>query len=359
MIFMNMNQFLFDFFIFHLILLITALIFDLILGDPPSRFHPVIWIGKLINFLKSKLKSTSSNTPKKDKFKGFLLTFLSLVIFLVPLGIGFWLIKKFLIDFFEIYGIIAYCVVIALFFKSSFAIRCLRDSTLPIAKEIENGNIDKAKSFLNMIVRRDPKDLTEEQVISAAVESIAESSVDGITSPIFYFFIFNVIGCFLGWEWTSLGVLGAVGYRIINTLDSMVGYKTPKYINIGWFSAKSDDIVNYLPERLTTLLMLPAASISGEDSKNALKVLQRDRNSIESMNAGWSMSCMAGALQVQLEKPVKYKLGDPIHKLEAKHIKKSLQILYITIILFLIIMLYISLLIQNVWFKTFLEDTII
>ncbi|NVM04559.1 MAG: cobalamin biosynthesis protein, partial [Candidatus Helarchaeota archaeon] len=193
---MDFFKFLFDFFIFHLIILLSALIFDLILGDPPSRLHPVIWIGKLINSLKSKLKSKSPNTPKWDKLKGFLITFLSLIIFLAPLGIGFWLIKKFLIEYLEIYGILIYVLVIAVFFKSSFAIRCLRDSTIPIAREIENGELSIAKSYLNMIVRRDPKDLTEEQVISAAVESIAESSVDGITSPIFFFFIFNLVGCF-------------------------------------------------------------------------------------------------------------------------------------------------------------------
>ena len=182
---MDFFRFLMDFFIFHLIILSAAFIFDLILGDPPSRLHPVIWIGKLINSLKSKLKKSSSNAPKRDKLKGFLLTILSLLIFLVPLGVSFWMIKKYIIEYFEIYGIIIYILVISIFLKSSFAIRCLRDSTVPIAREIETNDIEKAKSYLNMIVRRDPKDLTEEQVISAAVESIAESSVDGITSPIF------------------------------------------------------------------------------------------------------------------------------------------------------------------------------
>lgn len=356
---MDFFKFLFDFFIFHLIILLSALIFDLILGDPPSRLHPVIWIGKLINSLKSKLKSKSQNTPKRDKLKGFLITFLSLIIFLAPLGIGFWLIKKFLIEYLEIYGILIYVLVIAIFFKSSFAIRCLRDSTIPIAREVENGELSKAKSHLNMIVRRDPKDLTEEQVISAAVESIAESSVDGITSPIFFFFIFNLIGCFFGIEWTFLGVLGAIGFRIINTLDSMVGYKTPEYINIGWFSARSDDVLNYLPERLTTILMIPATSISRQNSSNAFRILRRDRNKIESVNAGWSMSCMAGALEVQLEKPGYYQLGDPIKGLKANHIKISLKIIFITLILFLISMISIIFIIQYFWFDIMLKDVFI
>lgn len=355
---MDFLKFLFDFLFFNLIILLTALIFDLILGDPPSRFHPVIWIGKLINFLKSKLKSKSSNTPKTDKFKGFVLTSLSLIIFLFPLGFGFWLIKKFAIEFFEIYGIITYVLITGIFLKSSFAIRCLRDSTIPIAKEIRKGNLEKAKSYLNMIVRRDPRDLTEDLVVSAAVESIAESSVDGITSPIFYFFIFNLIACFFNIEWTFLGVLGAIGFRIINTLDSMVGYKTPEYINIGWYSARSDDVFNYIPERITTILMLPATSLARQNSRNAFKILRRDRNKLESVNAGWSMSCMAGALGVKLEKTGSYTLGDPLNKLESRHIKLSLRIIYITLILFLVFMISMIFIIQYYWFDIMLKDVL-
>jgi len=351
-------KFLFDFLFFNLIILLSALIFDLLLGDPPSRFHPVIWIGKLIKFLKSKFKSKSPNTPKRDKFKGFLLTFLSLAIFLCPLGAGFWLIKKYAIDYFEIYGIIIYILVTSIFLKSSFAIRCLRDSTIPIAKEIENGNLEEAKSYLNMIVRRDPKNLIEEQVVSAAVESIAESLIDGITSPIFYFFIFNLVGCFFNIEWTFLGVLGAVGFRIINTLDSMVGYKTPEYINIGWFSARSDDVFNYIPERVSTILMIPATSLSRQKTRNAFKILRRDRNVVESVNAGWSMSCMAGALGVKLEKPGAYQLGDALHKLEGCHIKLSLKIIYITLILFLVFMIFLDFIIQYCWFDIMLKDVL-
>ena len=116
----------------------------------------------------------------------------------------------------------------------------------------------------------------------------------------------------------------------------MVGYKTPEYINIGWYSARSDDVFNYIPERLTTILMIPSISISRQNSRNAFKILKRDRNKIESVNAGWSMSCMAGALEVQLEKPGIYQLGDPLKRLKASHIKVSLKIIYITLFLFLI-----------------------
>jgi len=355
----NFFKYLFDFFIFPLIILIVAIFLDLMVGDPPSRFHPVIWIGKLIDKLKSKLKSKSPNTPKLDKFKGFLLTALSLVIFLVPLGAVFWMIKKYLINNFEIYGILIYILITAIFLKSSFAIRCLRDSTIPIAEEIEKGDLVKAKSYLTMIVRRDPTGLTEELVVSAAVESIAESLVDGITSPIFYFFIFNVIGCFFGIEWTFLGVLGAVGFRIVNTLDSMVGYKTEEYINIGWFSARSDDVLNYIPERLSTLLMIPSASLNEQNSKNAIEILRRDRNKVESVNAGWSMACMAGALEVQLEKSGYYKIGDPKNKLEAQYIRISLKIIYTTLILFIIFMLFIILIVQHLWFDVMLKDVLI
>lgn len=356
---MDFTKFLMDFFIFNLIIFLVSFGFDLLLGDPPSKLHPVIWIGKIINFLRSKLKSKSLYTPKKDKMKGILITLLSLFFFLVPLGTGFYLIKKYTTEYLGIYGILIYTLITAIFLKISYAFRCLRDSTMPIAREIENGNLDKAKSYLSLIVRRDPKNLTEKQVISAAVESIAESSVDGITSPIFYFFIFNLIGCIFKFEWTFLGVLGAIGFRIVNTLDSMVGYKTPEYVNIGWFSAKSDTILNFIPERITTIMMLLACFLSRQNPKNAYRILRRDRNKVESVNAGWSMSCMAGALRVQLEKPEFYRLGDPLKELEAKNIKNSLKMINITFFLFIIFMIIIIFLIQLIWYEIILKDVFI
>jgi len=161
--------------------------------------------------------------------------------------------------------------------------------------------------------------LTRQHIISAAVETIAEGTTDGITSPFFYFALF--------------GVPGAVAFRVVNTLDSMVGYKDQDHINIGWFSAKMDTIANYIPARLTAILMMLAALLLRENWRKSWRILQRDRKNTESPNAGWTISIMAGALNIQLEKPGFYKIGDN-NDLSPTHIRKALRIMVLTAILF-------------------------
>jgi adenosylcobinamide-phosphate synthase len=158
-------------------------------------------------------------------------------------------------------------------------------------------------------------------VISAAVESIAEGTVDGITSAIFYFALF--------------GVPGAIAFRAINTLDSMVGYKDFEHVNIGWFSAKMDTIANYIPARLTAFLMIIAAWMLQKNWKKAWRTLKNDKGKTESLNAGWPMATMAGALNVRLEKPDFYMLGDEgSNDPMPNHIHQALQIMKLTTILF-------------------------
>jgi adenosylcobinamide-phosphate synthase len=218
------------------------------------------------------------------------------------------------------FDLIIYVVIAAVLLKPTFAIKCMEQYTLPIMRAIEQGNIDEARRLLPFIVRRNPKSLNEQQIISAAVESIAEGTVDGITSPFFYFALF--------------GVPGAISFRVINTLDSMVGYKDPEHVNIGWFSARLDDLANYIPARLTALLMIVAAWLLGEDWRGAWRILRRDSGKTESPNAGWSMSAMAGALNVRLEKPGYYTLGDNIVALSPKHILQALRVMKLTAYLF-------------------------
>jgi adenosylcobinamide-phosphate synthase len=168
-------------------------------------------------------------------------------------------------------------------------------------------------------VRRSPDELTERHIISAAVETIAEGTTDGITSPFFYYALF--------------GVPGAVAFRVVNTLDSMVGYKDKENINIGWFSAKTDTILNYVPARLTGVLMILAALLLGEDWREAWRILQRDKNNMTSINAGWTIAVMAGALNIQLEKRGYYTIGDN-NNLSPAHITRALRIMMLTAILF-------------------------
>jgi len=195
----------------------------------------------------------------------------------------------------------------------------MKQYTLPVADAVEKGDYDRARQLLPFIVRRSPKELTERHIISAAVETIAEGTTDGITSSFFYFALF--------------GVPGAVAFRVVNTLDSMVGYKDRAHINIGWFSAKMDTIANYIPSRLTEVLMMLAALLLRENWRKSWRILQRDRENMASVNAGWTISAMAGALNIQLEKPGFYKIGDNTD-LSPIHITKALQIMMLTAILF-------------------------
>jgi adenosylcobinamide-phosphate synthase len=194
---------------------------------------------------------------------------------------------------------------------------------LPIADAANDGDYARARELLRNVVRRDPNQLTDQQVLSAAVETIAEGTVDGVTGPLFLY--------------SLLGVPGAVAYRVINTLDSTVGYKDRPYLYIGWFSATLDTIVNYVPSRITGLLTIISSAILKLDQQNCLRILVRNHAGTASVNAGWSMSAVAGALGVMLEKPGFYAVGEPTRMLEPSDISKALKIMKLNVLLFAIL----------------------
>jgi len=287
-----------------------ALLIDFTVGEPPDKLHPTVWMGRVIARLKPKTKSKNS---RMEKLNGISLGLFIITLFTFPVYFILPLVQRYL-------GLVLYIILAAILLKPTFAIKCMEHYILPIAKAIEQGNIDEARQLLPYIVRRDPRKLDEQQIVSAAVESIAEGTVDGITSPFFYFAIF--------------GVPGAIAFRAINTLDSMVGYKDPEHANIGWFSARLDTIANYIPARLTALLMIVAAWLLHESWRDAWRILNRDKGKTESLNAGWTMSTIAGALNIQLEKPSFYTLGDDYNTLSPKHVLQALRIMKLTTYLF-------------------------
>ncbi len=286
-----------------------AFLIDIVLGEIPDQIHPTVGIGKIIAYLKPKCKNKN---PKIEKANGVLLLITVVLIVVLPVFLGLWVIRFYL-------GSIPYIIVGAILFKSTFAIKCMRRYTVPIAKALKANDLDGARKFLPYIVRRDPNSLNERQIISAAVESIAESTTDGITGP-FFFYAF-------------LGVPGAFIYRVINTHDSMVAYKTKELINIGWFSAKMDTAANYIPSRLTGLFMVLAAGLIGENAKESWRILKRDKNTTSSPNAGYTIGAMAGALETQLAKPGHYSLGDE-GEITPDDIFKALRIMEVTSLLF-------------------------
>lgn len=296
-------------------LLVLALAFgvDFVFGEPRDSLHPTVWMGKVAQFIYCRFKIEN---PIREKIEGCFLA----VAVILPFSVASYLILTILR--FNL-GSVAYVIAGALIFKTTFAIRSMQQFTFPIVPALEEGSIGRARMLVQKVVRRDASELDEQHVISAAVETIAEGTVDGIASPIFYFGL--------------LGVPGAVAYRAVNTLDSTVGYKDRKYVNVGWLSAKLDTIANFIPARLVAILIIVAAFILGEDWKNAWRVLSRDHGRTESVNAGWPMSAMAGTLNVRLEKPGHYILGDANEPLTPKHIAKALRIMYVSTLLLTIL----------------------
>ena len=292
-----------------LLILSLAFLIDLVFGEVPDRIHPTLWMGKVTAYFKSKLKNENSRV---EKINGVLLCLLLIVLFVIPVYFMLFWVHEF-------FGWLPYIVASAIILQTTFAIKCMKQYTLPVADSVEKGDYDRARQLLPFIVRRNPTELTKRHIISAAVETIAEGTTDGITSPFFYFALF--------------GVPGAVAFRVVNTLDSMVGYKDLDHINIGWFSAKMDTIANYIPSRLTAILMMLSALLLRENWRKSWRILQRDRKNTASHNAGWTISTMAGALNIQLEKPGFYKIGDN-NDLSPTHIIKALRIMVLTATLF-------------------------
>jgi adenosylcobinamide-phosphate synthase len=290
-----------------------AFLIDLVLGEYPDRFHPTVSIGKLISYFKKKAKNPN---PLFEKANGVLMAVVIMLIFALPVFVLLFWLRSLPFP----YGEVLYIIVGAVLFKATFAVSDMGHYTKPIAAALKQRDIDGARRWLPYIVRRDPNSLNERQIISAAVESIAESTTDGITAPFFFYAIF--------------GVPGAFAYRVINTLDSMVGYKNKEYRNIGWFSAKLDTITNYLPARITAYLMVVSAMLLAEDGKESWRILQRDKHKTSSPNAGFTISAMAGALNIQLEKQGHYKLGDDKGHISHEDIGKALRIMTLTAALF-------------------------
>ena len=299
----------FSFFVESASILALALLIDTVFGEVPDRFHPTVWMGNVIAFLKPRLRSGNRRTEKAN---GVLLCVGVAALFAVPTVLIAYFTRFFL-------GPIPYIIISAVLLKFTFALKCMGYYTLPIAKALMEGDIEGAKRWLHFIVRRDPATLDERLVVSAAVESIAESTTDGVTSPLFFFALF--------------GLPGAFAFRVVNTLDSMVGYRDAANVNIGWFSAKLDTVLNYVPARLTGALMVLGSMFLGERWRDSWRVMLRDRRNMVSINAGWTIGAMAGALGAMLEKVGVYKLGDE-GELKPIHIKRALRIMTLTVILF-------------------------
>ena len=283
-----------------LTVLLLAIAIDLILGEPPARIHPVVLIGKVIAALKRRAK------PSRAWGAGVAL----LVIFSAA-GAGHLLIEAF--DRIQFLGLSLGIFVSAYLLKSTIAIRCLIETSEGIGKLVEN-DFDEAKKLLPALVSRNPDGLTRTQATSAVIESLSENYVDTVVSPLFYYLLFSPL---------SLGVETALAFKATNTLDSMLGYKTEKLKNLGFASAKIDDLANWVPARLS-LLFIAAARLTR--AKETIETALRDHAATPSPNSGWPMAAAAGALGTRLEKPGVYVVGEGLRVPSTEDIKPALRL---------------------------------
>lgn len=323
--------------------MIVGYILDLILADPSWLPHPVVMIGRLISFLERKLYR--KNCEEKQYRNGVVLAILVVlfsmlipfVILLICVAIDNFIMREYQ------FNPHIYTIFSSIAFYQIMATRSLEKAGKKVYSALNSGvtkvhyneskqenSLDEGRKAVAMIVGRDTATLDEEGVIKATVETIAENTTDGVVAPMIYM----ALG----------GVVLSFGYKAINTLDSMVGYRNEKYLYFGRFSAKLDDFANYLPSRITAIFMVISSFVLQYDYKNAWKIFKRDRYKHKSPNSGQTESVCAGALNIQLAGDAFYFgelykkdfIGDSDEKIDKSHILKACALMITTSLIALI-----------------------
>ncbi len=294
----------------EIIILVLAAAIDLALGDPPNAVHPVAWMGKVISFLE---KAGLELSPAAQFAYGACITIFTTGLFTLPTYIIFLYLGRF--------SLIAAVILGGLVLKSTFSIEGLRRTAFKIRSLLKDNKLKETRYELRALVSRDTKDLPEPLLVSAAVESVAEGAGDSVVAPLFYFLL--------------LGLPGAIAYRVVNTADSMIGYHS-KYEYLGKFAARLDDILNFIPARIAALLIVLAAAIM-RNGQRAWRTALHEHKKTASPNAGWPMAAMAGALNVKLEKPSHYQLGEAGKPLTPDTITEAVRLYTIAVAAWLII----------------------
>lgn len=277
-----------------ILVLILAVLLDLVLGEPPATVHPVVWIGRLIGFLKERAPKTGR------KLYGVLMA-LTVMAFAVAIAVVVVAVSRL-----EFMPFAVGVLIQAVFLKATFAIKCM----IQPAKEIQSildKDIETARKELITYVSRDTSALSRNQIISAVTESMSENYVDALLTPIFFYVFFG-----------PFGLPAAYLFKAASTLDSMVGYKTEKYLRLGWFSAKFDDLLNWIPARLSPAFIAAGAAVSNLFVRDlekfkpvaGFKLALKEHATTPSPNSGWPMAAAAGALGIRFEKPDTYVIGN-------------------------------------------------
>lgn len=303
--------------------ILIAVILDLIIGDPYSFPHPVKLMGRLISLEEKLVREI--NWGRQGRISNLKIGGLLIVISNIILA---FTIPYLLLKTIEEYKVLHSIINIYLIY-TCIAARSLDKEAMKVYYGLDKG-IEEARYKLSYIVGRDTKNLSEEEVIRAAIETVGENTADGVIAPLFYIML--------------LGAPGGLMYKMVNTMDSMLGYKNEQYMELGFFPAKVDDVYNYIPARLTGVLMC-LSSIFRFNVKNGFRIMIRDRKNHKSPNAAYPEGAVAGLLNIQLggnsyyfgkivEKPT---IGDRIRNIHRQDIKKTIEIMYRTEVLLLVI----------------------
>lgn len=307
----------------HIIAIVLAYIIDLIVGDPRNWPHPVKWFGRAIHFMDTKWNQ-GINKKRNGLFMLIIIVFMT---FLISLSIVL----------FAYYIHVAFGIVVeALLIATTIAQKGLKDASVKVYKPLTKNNIDKARENLAEIVGRDTENLSESEIVRGTVETVAENTSDGITAPLFW--------AFIG------GAPLALVYRAVNTCDSMVGYQNERYINFGWASAKFDDLINFIPARLTAIVMLIVNKPTERNLLPTWALIRQDAKRHASPNSGWLEATVAYVLHVELGgdnyyggiKKQSAKIGmlqANVLPLQKEHIRKTITIMQKTVLVYVMLII--------------------
>lgn len=271
-----------------LIILTAAVVVDFAFGEYSPKYHPTVWLGEGFNYL-------VNINLKRNKWLLFLSGMIREILYLFLIAVFIY----FLLNIFKIINISLYLFLSIYLLKSTFSIRHFIECIKAIHSDLAKKDTNLARKNLKNLVSRDRTNLSEKEIIDATIASAAENLNDSVIAPIFYYLF--------------MGVAGAILYRVINSIDAMIGYRTKKYEYFGKFAARLDDAVNFIPARITAILILISSLlIKNCSSKNAINIMLRDNSKTPSINGGWPMAALAGALKITITKPGYYSIGDNI-----------------------------------------------
>ena len=303
--------------------LILGFFLDLLIGDPHGFPHPVVLIGKLIDVTEKGMRKIFPKTVRGENFAGAAIWLIVVIVSTALPALLLWLA----------YGVSRWLglALETIMCAQILATKSLRQESMKVYQALQTGDLEKARHAVSMIVGRDTQRLDEAGVARAAVETVAENASDGIIAPM----LFLAIGG------APLGFF----YKAVNTMDSMLGYVEMPYKNVGLVPAKMDDLFNFLPARISALLMLAAGALLGMDGKNGWKIFKRDRYNHASPNSAQTESVCAGLLGLRLAGDAWYHgvlhkkkyIGDPLREIEPEDIPKACRLLYATAFLGLVV----------------------